>query len=220
MKKLILTTVFSFLYITSASADLGFNVGASGQAGLFSASAKEFSGTINKDNGSEHGEVGFASVFVEATMADRFMVGIDYVPNQLETETIETAKSDKVTTGTEAVTARTNTVQIDFEDLTTIYAGFMINENLYVKAGVLTVDVITNESLETGAQYANTELDGSMFGVGYHNTLDNGVFFRLEGNYMNFDGTTVTATGTATDSKIQLTSLDGITGKVSIGKSF
>ena len=32
--------------------------------------------------------------------------------------------------------------------------------------------------------------------------------------------TTVTATGTDTDSKIQLTSLDGLTGKVSIGKSF
>ena len=57
-------------------------------------------------------------------------------------------------------------------------------------------------------------------GVGYHNVLDNGVFFRIEGNYMNFDGTTVTATGTDTDSKIQLTSLDGLTGKVSIGKSF
>ena len=63
MKKLILTTVFSFLYITSASADLGFNVGASGQAGLFSASAKEFSGTINKDNGSEHGEVVCICIF-------------------------------------------------------------------------------------------------------------------------------------------------------------
>ena len=222
MKKLILTTVFSFLYITSASADLGFNVGASGQAGLFSASAKEFSGTTmtEKGNGSEHGEVGFASVFLEATVADRFMVGIDYVPNQLETETTETAKSDKVTSGEETVTARTNTVQIDFEDLTTIYAGFIINENMYVKAGVMTVDVITNENLETGANYANTELDGSMFGVGYHNVLDNGVFFRIEGNYMNFDGTTVTATGTETDSKIQLTSLDGLTGKVSIGKSF
>ena len=142
------------------------------------------------------------------------------MPNQLETETTETAKSDKVTSGEETVTARTNTVQIDFEDLTTIYAGFMINENMYVKAGVLTVDVITNENLETGAKYANTELDGSMFGVGYHNVLDNGVFFRIEGNNMNFDGTTVTATGTETDSKIQLTSLDGLTGKVSIGKSF
>ena len=59
---------------------------------------------------------------MEATVADRFMVGIDYVPNQLETETTETAKSDKVTSGEETVTARTNKVQIDFEDLTTIYA--------------------------------------------------------------------------------------------------
>jgi hypothetical protein len=37
---------------------------------------------------------------------------------------------------------------------------------------------------------ANVELDGTMFGVGYHNALDNGVFFRFEGNYMTFDGAT------------------------------
>jgi hypothetical protein len=96
----------------------------------------------------------------------------------------------------------------------------MVNENLYVKAGVVTVDVITNENLATGAQYANTDLDGSMFGIGYHNLLDNGVFFRVEGNYMDLGGTSLTATGTATDSSISLTSLDGVSGKVSIGKSF
>ena len=35
MKKLLLTCVLSFFYVTSASADLGVNVGVSGQAGIF-----------------------------------------------------------------------------------------------------------------------------------------------------------------------------------------
>jgi len=218
MKKLLIT-VFSFLYISSASADVGFNVGASAHMGLFSASAKELTGTTTKGTGSESGEAAWGSLFVEGTLNDRFILGIDYVPSALETETTETAKSDK---GVGAVTATTvtNKVQVDFEDLTTLYAGFMITENMYVKAGVTTVDVITNENLGTGGNYANTELDGSMFGVGYHNALDNGVFFRVEGNYMTFDGATITSSGSASNNKITLSSLDGVSGKFSIGKSF
>ena len=41
MKKLLLSVVFSVLYVTSASAELGVNVGFSGNAGLFAASAHE-----------------------------------------------------------------------------------------------------------------------------------------------------------------------------------
>jgi len=219
MKKLILTTVFSLLYISSSSAEVGFNLGASGQLGLFSASAKEFSGTTKKDQASEHGAAGWASVFAEATMNDRFIVGVDYVPSALETETAETGKQDM---GPDAVTrtAVTNKIQVDFENLTTVYAGIMVTENMYVKAGITSVDVVTNETLGTGAKYGNVDLDGTMLGVGYHNVLDNGVFFRVEGNYMSFDGASLSATGTATDSKITLSSLDGVSGKLSIGKSF
>lgn len=219
MKKLLLTIVLSTLYVSSASADLGVNVGVSGQAGIFAASAKESTGTTAKGNGSEHGSAGWGSIFLEGTINDRFLLGIDYVPSALETDTTETAKSDK---GVGAVTATTvtNKVQVDFEHLTTLYAGLMLTENFYVKAGVTTVDVITNENLGTGASYGNTELDGNMFGIGYHNALDNGVFFRFEGNYMSFDGATQTATGTAANNTIELRNLDGVSGKLSLGKTF
>jgi len=219
MKKLLLTIVLSTLYVSSASAEMGVNVGVSGQAGIFAASATESTGSTKKGNGTEHGSAGWGSVFIEGTLNDRFIIGIDYVPQALETDTTETAKSDKGV-GAVTPTAVTNKVQVDFEDLTTLYAGFMLNDNLYVKAGVTTVDVITNENLGTGASYANAELDGSMFGIGYHNALDNGVFFRIEGNYMTFDGATVTSTGTAADNKIELRNLDGVSGKISFGKTF
>ena len=219
MKKLLLTFVLSFFYVTSASADLGVNVGVSGQAGIFAASASESTGTTVKGNGTEHGSAGWGSVFLEATMGDRFIVGIDYVPAALETDTTETAKSDKGV-GAVSATTVTNKIQVDFEHLTTLYVGMMLTDNFYVKAGATTVDVITNENLGTGASYGNAELDGNMFGIGYHNALDNGVFFRFEGNYMDFNGHTVNATGTAADNKIELRNLDGVSGKLSIGKTF
>lgn len=220
MRKLILSVFFSLAYIGSASADLGLNFGVSGQAGIFAASGKESNPNANtKGTGSEHGAAAWGSVFVEGTFGDRFMVGVDYVPAALETETAETAKSDKRTASVETATASTNKITIDFEHLTTVYVGMMITDNFYAKAGAMTVDVLTREDLGTGGAYGDTELDGTMFGLGYHNALDNGVFFRFEGNYMDFGSASQTNTNNA-NRKIELTSLDGISGKISLGKTF
>ena len=220
MRKLILSVFFSLAYIGSASADFGLNFCVSGQACIFAGSGKESNPNANtKGTGSEHGEAAWGSVFVETTFGDRFLVGVDYVPAALETETAETAKSDKRTASVETATASTNKIQVDFEHLTTIYAGMMITDNFYVKAGAMTVDVITNENLGTGGAYGNTEMDGTMFGLGYHNALDNGVFFRFEGNYLDFGSASQTNTNNA-NRKIELTSLDGISGKISLGKTF
>ena len=115
MKKLLLTLVFSVFYVSSASAEMGLNVGVSGQAGIFTASATEFTGSTAKGNGSEHGEAAWGSVFVEGTINDKFLIGVDYVPTALETETTETAKSDKGV-GAVSATTVTNKIQIDFEE--------------------------------------------------------------------------------------------------------
>ena len=222
MKKLLLTFVLSLFYVSSASADFGVNVGVSGNAGLFAASASESTGTTKKGNGTEHGSAGWGSVFLEASMNDRFLVGVDYVPGAMETDTAETAKSDITAVsaaGAITRTARTNKIQIDFEDLTTLYVGAMLTENFYVKAGIMHVDVITNESLGTGSAYGNVELDGSMFGMGYHASNDNGTFFRFEGNYLQFDGNTVTNSNDS-EKSIKLKNLDGVSGKISFGKTF
>ncbi len=220
MKKLLITFVLSAFYATSAAAaDFGVNVGASGQVGVFTASATESTGTVAKGNGTEHGAAGYGSIFVELSMADRFMLGVDYVPDALETDTVETAKSDK---GVGAITATTvtNTLKVEFENLMTVYGAFMVNDNIYLKAGAITVDVNTKENLATGGKYADLDLDGTMMGIGYHNAMDNGLFFRFEGTYMEFDSTTLSSTGTASDNKITLGQLDGVTGKLSIGKTF
>ena len=223
MKKLLLSVVFSVLYVTSASADMGVNVGVSGNAGIFAASASESfsdnSATSTNQNGSEHGSAGWASVFIEKSIGERLLIGLDYVPAALETDTTETAKSDKRTASSDAITASTNKIQIDFEDLTTVYLGAMFTENFYAKVGVMHVDVVTNESLGTGSTYGNVELDGTMFGMGYHASNDNGTFFRFEGNYLSFDGNTVTS-GTDSEKSIKLKNLDGVSGKISIGKTF
>ncbi len=112
-----------------------------------------------------------------------------------------------------------NKVQVDFENLMTLYGTIALNENVYVKAGYMQVDVTTNETLATGGKYGNTELDGYVLGLGYNRNLDNSAFVRLEANYMEFDGATLT---NSADTAKSVTA-DGISGygaKISIGKSF
>ena len=52
-----------------------------------------------------------------------------------------------------------------------------------------------------------------------NNDLSNGMFVRVEGNYMTFDGLTLTATNNA-ENQITIDTLDGAMAKISIGKSF
>ena len=214
MKKLVISVVAALSYFTAASAEVGVNLGVSGQLGLFAASAKEVDTGPNITETAQDTElagVGYGSVFIEKTLGDRLAVGIDFVPSALSSDTVETNKVD----GSSDVT---NKLKVDFEDLTTIYATLNVTEGMYVRAGIVTVDVITKETLGTGGSYGNTDLDGTVLGIGYSKTFDNSMFVRAEGNYMTFDSASITSSNS--DNKVTLKNLDGVTGKLSIGKSF
>ena len=222
MKKIIVTIISGlFLFSTYASAEVGVNIGVSGSMGIFGATAKE---TLSSDSGARTGNtasdteiaaVGYGSFFIEKEFG-MFSVGIDYVPTPFSSDTVETAKKDQQTEASDTVTAVENKVQVDLNDLTSVYVAMNVTENSYIKAGVTTVDVETNENMGTGAKYGNASLDGTLLGVGINNELDNGIFWRLEGVYINFDGTSLTSG----DNTITLKSLDGVNGTLSIGKSF
>mgnify|MGYP001293495669 CR=1 FL=1 len=233
MKKIIASVALMLLFGFNAYAEKGINVGLSLSAGVFKVDgAKEtFSGshssgagsTVTK-NATDEGEnaeglFGIGSIFVEKSLGDRFSVGLDYVPTALESETTENVQTTFNTTHGAGLTSVTNTVQVDFEDLTTLYAMININENVYLKAGVMQVDVQTNENLGTGSSYGNTQLDGTMFAIGYSRDLDNGAFVRLEGSIMEFDGATLTSTVDSAKS-VSVDGIEGYGAKLSIGKTF
>tara|TARA_B100001540_G_scaffold227740_1_gene201912 strand:- start:251 stop:919 length:669 start_codon:yes stop_codon:yes gene_type:complete len=222
MKKTLIGLVIAMFSIGTVSAETSVSIGISGNAALFAATATETDqgthGTTTdgdeKNSESDFMGAAYGSVFVEGGFGP-VMIGIDYVAQDLDTETVSSVFDDKTTTDTSS--KKTNTVKVSFNDLTTVYAGFKIG-NAYVKAGVLSVDVKTEENLGTGGSYGDTSLDGTLVGVGASHTLDNGVFLRAEASYMEFDG--VELTSTSGSQKISLDSLDGVSGKFSIGKTF
>ena len=229
MKKFLTIATFMLFAISGAQAER-MKIGGTIKAGLFQVddASEIFSGAhssgnspgkVTKKASSEgdddtEGEFGYGSIFVEINANDKFALGIDFVPQSLETETTENLQesSDSSATGT-------NKVQVDFENLTTVYAVLYATENIYLKAGLMEVDVSTNETLATGGAYGNTSLDGYTIGLGYNHELDNGAFVRFETAYMDIDGATLTNTNDSTKS----VTADGITGAsvaISIGKSF
>lgn len=217
MKKIILIVLSSFFIVSLASAEIGVNVGISGSAGAFQATGTE----TEKDEKNKEDAVGAAawgSIFVEKTLGDRFAIGVDYVPSALESETSTLTQKDIKGVGTSSADAA-NKVQVDFNDLTTIYLAVNLTDSLYAKVGHLSVDVDTKENLATGSEYGNTSLDGTLLALGWTTGFGNSMFARIEGNYMQFDGASLTST-TNSDNKIELTDLNGASAKFSIGKSF
>ena len=217
MKKhiLVLASLFTLLF-SSVQAEVGVNVGATGSMGLFGASAFENEdGEVSREDDAMLA-VGFASVFLEKTLGSRLAVGVDYVPSSIESETKDETRTD-MTAGANTENSVTQKIKVDFNDMTTFYVRLNVTDNLYVKAGQMTVDVNTKETLGTGSTYPDTSLDGTSIGLGYHHDLDSGMFVRAEGQYMNIDGVKLTSSNSHT---ISVSDIDGVTGSISIGKSF
>ena len=232
MKKIFSVVILSLFYVTGLHA-AGINMGVSLSGAVFEVDggSEDFAaGHVSNTSGSAavskkasaegdsaEGAFAIGSIFVEKEFGDRFAVGIDYVPHSMESETTENVQIDGPSEANG--TSQTNSVQVDFNDLTTIYVTASVNENLYVKLGMMTVDVKTNETLATGGSYGDTSLDGMVFGVGYNADLSNGSFIRLEANVMDFDGTTVT-NANDTDKSVSVDGIDGYGARISVGKSF
>ena len=212
MKKIIITIFMFILPLTAAKAIEGVNIGVSLTGGVFETSAKEKEGTETSAAKDAEALYAIGSIFVEKTLGDKFAIGFDYVPHALETETTEHIQND----GGSNVT---NKVQVDFEDMMTLYGTLALNDNIYFKAGYTEVDMVTNENLGTGSTYGNKTLDGIILGLGYNRDLDSGVFVRAEGNWMKFDGVTLTSTNNS-DNSVTADDIDGFGARISVGRSF
>jgi hypothetical protein len=193
---------------------------------------------------SEDIAIGYVSVFGEAHLFDTGLrIGVSYVPYALESETTSNTRHDNCsedysngkdgednTAGTNTCVATTQEVQIDVEDLVTMYvayhhdidAGFV--DSVFFKGGVMEADVITKEKLASGSEYGNATLSGQFIGLGVEKNMDNGLFVRVEGNVTQYQNIKLAnqADGTVDENSntIEITNLDGASATLSIGKSF
>ena len=218
MKKYVYLLIFLFGFANIVQA--GAKIGVSLAGGLFETSAKEKENDETSTSKDAEGLFAIPSIFVELSPNDKIFIGVDYVPTALESETTDHKQADK--TATETAATVTQKAQVDFEDMTTVYARISFNDAFYLKAGVMQVEAITNEVLGTGSKYGNASLDGTVMGMGYHKQNDNGFFFRVEGTVMTIDGHTFTSSvvTSAAANTIKVDEFNGVSGKLSVGKAF
>jgi hypothetical protein len=138
--------------------------------------------STSSTKGAEDLYIGYVSLFGEAHLMDTgIRVGVSYVPYALESETTANSRNDNcaskstngsATVATTACVETTQTVQIDVEDMITMYVAYHheidlgLISSVFVKGGVIEADVITKEVLASGSQYGNTTLSGQFIGLG------------------------------------------------------
>lgn len=217
MKKYFYLIIFMLGFLNSSYAD-GMKIGVSVTGGVFDASAKEKE--ASETSVSKAGEIFVAipSLFVEKVLPnDRISIGLDYVPVGLESESSRHTQKDKTTTETAATV--NNDVQVDFEDLLTLYVKVDVSNSVYLKAGISQVEAVTKENLGTGSKYPDKTLDGTVFGIGYEMDTGSSVFVRAEANWMEFGGETFVSTNNS-DNSVVTSDIEGYGARISIGRSF
>ena len=235
MKKTILAVFFSLFFSAIASAEIGVNVGVSAQIGVMEAKGEESSSAgTTETSDTEEALFGTAGLFIEKdlaflpgigdTIGSRITIGYDNMAHELDLGTQTNVRNTTTLKASgNTVPAGENSLKATVTDFQTIYARVNILDWLYVKAGEVTVDIDT-EFTKNGVvstDYGKShEIDGTILGIGVEQSMDNGLFFRVEYNNYDIDGKSVTSSGTDSKFTAKLKDVSGETARISVGKAF
>ena len=205
----VLLVVFSTFAISNYASAISISAGIAGNAMLgFGEATETEDGMMDMSHGSIFAEVG----------NEMFALGVEYNMEDIDTPEADAIRVDMTTSST--VTAQTNTVKATISEMVTAYVQVMVpNSGFYGKLGMVSADVITKENLGTGGAYGDEDLDGTLVGVGFRNTLDNGLFFGIEVSSTSFDD--ITAKNTTDSTKqVKIRELHQVGASFRLGKTF
>ena len=170
-----------------------------------------------KSNGSANNSVLIPSLFAEYVYNDSFSIGLDFIPLSADVSSKTKSRNDtetSVTSNTKtASVSREQKAQASLKNHLTLYGNYKIGDSLYLKAGIASVALETEESLGTGSKYGNEDIFGGVFGIGMEQDG-----FRIEVAYTDYEDISLTSsvarTGVTTNNKIDA-ELDTLAVKLS-----
>ena len=232
MKKILISAFLLLGSFSMASAELGVKIGISGNMGEFEATGSETEGDeLNKNIPGDKAEMlgAMGSVFGELNLGflpgplSRISVGYDHVIHKIQTGTAGRTDINGdlrgKANGNDVRFQSTNSVSATIDNINTMYALVNITDWLFIRAGVIEADITTEETLDSGSDYGNTSVDGTVFGAGVAFQTESGFFMRAEVNETELDGVILTST-TNSDNSVKLDGIDGKTARISVGKAF
>ena len=199
---LIAVIAITFLSTSAFAGSVGFGV--TGSIAIIEGSGSDNDGTSTGANATSEtnreanasNNVGIGSVFAEYIFdGDHGMTfGIDWIPGSADVNSKKLSRIDATLDAGEATQDDgTYTAQAEVENHMTYYAELPIHGGLYVKAGLVEMDVNTTET-SIGGTYGNTSVDGTMLGLGYKVGLGESSYYKLEGTQTAFDTITLNST--------------------------
>ena len=198
MKKILITILATFA-LAGVSHAGSFGVGVSGGVVEVDGTGTETTtvgtvtgGAVNTNSHSETATSVIGSLFAEYEADNGFTVGFEHVPGSADVSAKHSRRDDSedaAGSGTSGSTTRT--AQADVDNFNTLYAEVPMGP-VYVRLGLASVDVSTNESGSHGT-YGNISVDGTQYGFGIKGSL--GSFMtKTSFEHTDFDDFSLTST--------------------------
>tara|TARA_B100001996_G_scaffold344697_1_gene300623 strand:- start:16 stop:669 length:654 start_codon:yes stop_codon:yes gene_type:complete len=217
MNKSLVKIVGSFLFLLfgTVNANAGA-VGISISQIDVDGTGKEIVDNTNSNTGSKDETIsGVPSIFIESEPQNGWVFGLDYIP--VGAQFVSSSKTQtNITSGVSATESKTQKVEGDLDEHITFYVEKDVYNGVYLKAGIISVQVTSNESIGTGSTYGDDSLMGTTVGLGYKHDMDN-MFIKAEVSMSDYD--TIELSSTNTTNSVT-GDIDTTTAKLAIGYKF
>jgi len=212
LRNLLIVAIAIASYSTTSFAG-SFGVGAT-----FSQSEISASGTENRENlgtdlntSSVSNDVLIGSIYAEystdsfsfTSEGNGLVLGFEMTPGSADVSDKLKTRTDTSTAAAKAGTTAldlggTYSVNAAVDGFVNTYVEIPVYGMLYVKAGLSSLDVTTNETTASGSSYGDTSLDGDNYGVGLKGKFGGNLIWKAFYEETDFDQLKLTSTGNST----------------------
>ena len=186
MKKLV-AIVCSLFLLTTISAKAEMGIGISGAFHMLEGDGTEITRSSNEKNNGTHSEDALVpELFIEMIGDNGSALGISYIPTRDMGSKSRSDTNSEGDTGTYKAAAELDNVLKIYGD---IPMGDIYGSTGYLHVGIQHVEVVTLESLNSGASYPNKNVFGYTVGFGAKGDLayGNNLYYKGELTYTNFE---------------------------------
>jgi len=192
--------------------------GSFGVGATFSQSEISASGTENRENAgtdlntsSVSNDVLIGSLYAEystdsfsfTSEGNGLVLGFEMTPGSADVSDKLKTRTDASTAATRADTTSLNnggtySVNAAVDGYVNTYVEVPVYGMLYVKAGLSSLDVTTNETTANGSSYGDVSIDGENYGVGLKGKFGGNLIWKAFYEETDFDQLKLTSTGNST----------------------
>lgn len=159
-------------------------------------------------------EIAFGSIFVEKSLTDNLIVGLDWIPFEAEFESRSTTQTSMGSTATQ--TSGTNKGTADVSNHLTFYIQPIASNGIFATLGYMTADVSSLvQSVSSTDKTVEQTLEGIKLGIGIKKDFGEG-FVKIELSRNDYDEASVT---TGNNTKVTA-DIDSTQLNLSVGKGF